>query len=343
MGDADAPTTVSHVAFLDRYLLANEIGSANFHFSAVNAPTTWDAEYAVPEAKMDDLSALLVEDLKIALMGEKTLEVWYDDGSTPFVREEQGYISRGTVAKYSFVWCESQNTFVWMDENRQVVMLNGLTPITLSGVMSKYIEGFTSVTDALGDAVVIGGRPYYILSFPTEGKTLVVDFNSKQWYEWGYWKSATATYEKFRGNSFCYSPAWNITLVGDRANGKVYKFDTTNYDDDGDTLRAMVRTAHYNHGTEEKLKFSNKLTFRLKRTSVVSTDATPDLLVKYRDNGSTSWKNEHTVTLQQIGDTEFRASISRLGSYYSRQYQLVLSDAFPLCIVSMEETFDYEA
>jgi hypothetical protein len=290
------------VAFLDRYLLANEVGSANFHFSYVNVPTQWDAEYAVPEAKMDDLSALLVEDLKIALMGEKTLEVWYDDGSTPFVREPQGYVSRGTVAKYSFVWCESQNTFVWMDENRQVVMLNGLTPITLSGVMSKYIEGFTSVTDALGDAVVIGGRPYYILSFPTEGKTLVVDFNSKQWYEWGYWKSATATYERFR-----------------------------------------VRTAHYNHGTEEKLKFSNKLTFRLKRTSVVSTDATPDLLVKYRDNGSTSWKNEHTVTLQQIGDTEFRASISRLGSYYSRQYQLVLSDAFPLCIVSMEETFDYEA
>jgi len=134
-----------------------------------------------------------------------------------------------------------------------------------------------------------------------------------------------------------------MTLAGDRANGKIYTFDATNYDDAGDTLRAMVRTAHYNHGTEEKRKFSSKLTFRLKRTSVVSEDATPDLLLKYRDNGSTLWKNEHTVALNQIGDTEFRATIDRLGSYYSRQYEIALSDSYPLCLVGVWETFDFEA
>jgi len=342
MADADAPTTVSHVAFLDRYLLANEISSALFHYSAVGSPTVWAAEYAEAEAKKDDLLALGVEDLKIGLFGQKTTEFWYDDGTTPFIRETQGYVSRGTSAKYSPVWCDAQNTWAWLDQNRQAVMLNGVTPVPISLTLSKYIDTFTSVTDCIGDFVTIAGRPYLIFGFPAEDKTLVWDFNSARWYEWAYWSTSTATYSRFRGNSFCFSPAWNVTLAGDRANGKVYKFDTTNYDDDGDTLRAMVRTAHYNHGTESKRKFSNKLIFRLKRTSVVSDDATPDLMVKYRDNGSALWKNEHSVSLQQIGDTEFRGTISRLGSYYSRQYQITLSDAYPLCLVSMEEDVEIE-
>jgi len=342
MADADAPTTVSHVAFLDRYLLGNELSSALFHWSDVNDPTAWSGNYAEAEAKMDELLALLVEDLKICLLGEKTLEIWYDDGSTPFIREAQGYVSRGTSAKYSFVWCDTLNTFAWLDQNRQVVALSGVSPIPLSQTMSKYIEGFTSVTDCLGDSIIVGGRPYLIFSFPSEGKTLVYDWTSKQWYEWGYWNSGTATYGQFRGGCFCFSPYWNMTLAGDRANGKVYKFSSTTYTDDGNTMRSMIRTAHYNHDTEERLKFSNKLTFRVKRTNVVSEDSTPDLMVKYRDNGETSWNNEHTVTLQQVGDTEYRGTISRLGSYYSRQYELSLSDAYALCIVSMEENFDYE-
>jgi len=104
----------------------------------------------------------------------------------------------------------------------------------------------------------------------------------------------------------------------------------------------MVRTAHYNWGTESKRKFCNALYFRVKRTQVVTEDATPDLMVKYRDNGSTSWKNEHTVTLQQVGDTEFIGKVFRLGSYYSRQWQFTLSDSYPLCLVSVEEDFDIE-
>ena len=342
MADADAPTSVDFVAFLDRYLLANESGTGNFHWSDVNAPTDWSGNYAEAESKKDDLAAFLVENLELYLLGRKTMEVWYDDGTTPFIRVPQGYIPRGTVAPYSFAWCAGQNTFVWMDENRQVVMLDGRTPVPLSLTMTKYIQTFTTVTDAEADYMEIAGRPYYVLSFPSEEKCLAYDFTSARWYEWGYWNSSTATYNRFRGNCYCLAPAWNKALIGDRANGKIYELDNTIYNDDGDTLRTMIRTAHYNHGTELKRKTSNSETFRLKRTNVVSTDDTPDLIVDYRDNGSTLWTDSHTVTLQQIGNTEFRGQIHRLGSYYSRQWRFVLSDDYPLCLVSVEEDIDFE-
>lgn len=341
MADADAPTAVKTVAFLDQRLLANEVGSRKCHYSNVNAPDTWDANYISKEAQPDNLKALAVKNLELYLLGEKTLEPWVTDASTDFRRLDQGFTERGTVADATFRYCDADSTFYWLDNNRHVVKLSGRTAIPVSLTMTKFIQGFSTVTDATGDYLEIGGRPYYILSFPTEGYCLVYDFTKASWYRWGYWNSGTSAHDRFRGNCFCLAPAWNYVLAGDRANGKVYRFSPTAYDDAEDDLVSLIRTAHYNHGSEAVRKFSHALYFRLKRTSVVADDATPDLLVRYRDNGSTVWSSEITVSLQQVGNTEFRGRLSRLGSYYSRQWEFVLSDAYPLCLVSVEE--DVEA
>ena len=340
--DADAPVTVTHVAALDRYLLANEVGTGLFWWSDVNAPEAWSGNYAEAEAIPDDLKALLVSNLEISLLGSQSLEIYGDDGSSPFSRFNQGFVQSGTVAPYSFSYSASQGVLLWLSENRQAVMQQGRTPVPLSVTMSKYIAGFAAVTDALGDCVELLGRPYYVLQFPTDGKCLVFDFTAKNWYEWGYWDSGTSSYDAFRGNCFAYSPAWNMTLVGDRANGKIYKFSDSTYTDNTGILRSMVRTGHYNHDTEAARKFCNALYFRLKRTNVVAVDATPDLMVKWRDNGKTAWSSEQSVSLQQVGNTEFRGKLTRLGSYYSRQWEFALSDEYPLCLVSVEEDVEIE-
>ena len=341
LADADAPTDVTHVAFLDRYILGNDGGTGNFYSSDVNAPTAWSGYYNEAEGSPDRLLALIVANREINALGSKSLEIFYNDGTSPFSRLAQGYIQRGTIAPYSFAFCVSQNALCWLDEYRQVVIASGRTPVPLSLTMTKYIQGFTTVTDAIGDYVEMNGRPYYVLHFPTEQKTIAFDFTAKNWYQWGNWNSGTASYDAFRGNCYAYCPDWNLTLVGDRANGKIYKFSDTTYTDNAGTLRSLVRTAHYNHGSEATRKSCNGLYLRLKRTNVVSEDTTPDLMIRWRDNGSTVWTDYQSLTLQQIGNTEFRAFMTRLGSYYTRQWEFILSDAFPLCIVSAEE--DVEA
>lgn len=342
VADADAPTDVTHVAFLDRYLIASEFGTALFHWSDVNEPDTWTGNFAEAEAQPDKLQGLEVENGEIYLFGANSTEVWVNDGSTPFSRLSQGYIQNGTLAAYSPAFCQSENTFCWLDRTKQVVKLNERITVPLSLTINKYLSTFTTVQDATGDYVVIAGRPYYILSFPTENASIVYDFTSAQWYEWGYWVSGSASYERFRGNSYCFAYPWGYTLVGDRANGKVYRFDVSTYQDNGETLRSMVRTGHINRDTETKRKYCNGLYFRLKRTSSVSDDGTPDLMVKYRDNGRTEWTSEKSVTLHQVSNTEFRGKLTRLGGYYNRQWEFALSDAYPLCMVSIEEDFDYE-
>jgi len=342
MADADAPTAVSHVAVLDRYLIGNEATTGNFHWADVNAPTTWTGNYSEAEANPDRLVALDAQNLNLFLLGKKTLEKWYDDGSTPFIRLYQGLVQSGTVATYSFAWCNAVQTFCWMDENRRVVLLEGGRAVPLSLTINKYIQGFETVSDAIGDYVEIVGRPFYILTFPSEEKVLAYDFISKNWYRLGSWNATTAEYDLYRGNCYCLAPAWNLNLMGDRANGLIYKLGATTYDEDGSLLRTLIQTASYNHGTEASRKYCNGLYIRLKRTQVVTLDGTPDIMLRYRDDGNTTWTTERSLAMQSVGNTEFIAYTTRLGSYYSRQWQFYATDAYPLCIVSVEEDVDIE-
>lgn len=342
MADADAPTEVTHVAILDKYLIANEVDSGNFHWSDVNAPTTWTGNYSEAEANPDYLVAMDVQNLTLHLQGRQNLEKFYDDGSTPFIRLYQGVIQSGTVAPYSFTWCNAVQAFCCLDSYRRVIMIAEGMAVPLSLAINKYIQGFSTVSDAIGDYVEIVGRPFYVLTFPSEEKVLAYDFVSKNWYRLASWNATSGEYDLYRGNCYCLAPAWNMTLMGDKSNGKIYKLDPTIYDEDGSLLRSMIQTAHYNHGMASNRKFCNGLYIRLKRTEVVTEDGTPDLMVQYRDDGDTTWTTARSLTMHSSSNTEFLAYATRLGSYYSRQWKFYLTDAYPLCIAEVTEDVDVE-
>lgn len=368
LADADAPTTVSHVAAINGYLLANKVGTQIFHFAETGTPETWPGNFASAEAQPDLIQSVGVANERIYLFGTETTEVWRNDGSTPFVREYQGHIQRGTIAKNSVIW--GDGTWYWLDDYRQVVRLNGLQVEVLSLSINKYIQQFGTVSDAVGDYGLIDGRPYYFLHFPTEGKTLVLDLlpspEGYQWYELG--RFANGTYDRWIGNAYCLAKGWNYALVGDRRTGLVYKISGTYFDNAGETLRTMVRTGHVTRGTMRKRKRSFGVTFRLKRTQSTATQEggelrqengviltteggdpilaesiAPDynLIVRWRDNGTTTYSNERTIPLTRLSDTDFRATLTRCGMYYSRQWEFYAAESAPLVLVSAEEEFEY--
>lgn len=340
IADADAPTTVSHVDVLHKYLLALEKDTEKLWFSIVDTPTSWDNDWISAEAKFDLLKSMGVSNDRIYLVGSGTTEVWIDDGSTPLVKEIQGYIQAGTISPYTLTLCNG--VWYWLDDERKVVRLKGITPEVLSITANKYIQDFSSVTDALGDYVSFNGRPFYILSFPTDGKTLAFDiYNGGIWYELGYWNSGTSSHDRYRGNCITLAKSWNLTLIGDRSNGKVYKTSSTNYQDDGDTMRSLVRTPHINHGYQSIRKQPRSITFHVKRFEIGESYADSTLLVKWRDDGATDWQTEKTITLGQSGDTDFMYKLWIGGIYYSRQYEVSFTDNAPLVLRAIEEDFDF--
>lgn len=339
MADADAPTTVSHLAVLHKYLLALKKDTEEMWFSVVDDPTNWQNDWVTAEAKFDLLKSMGSSQDEIYLMGSGTGEVWYDDGSTPIAKQERGYIESGVIAPYSFALCNG--IWYWIDDERKVVRLNGRTPEVLSNTMNKYIQDFTTVNDAIGDYISVYGRPHYVISFPIEGKTLAYDIYNQMWSEWGFWNTGTSEHDRWRGNCTTLAKGWNLQLIGDRANGKVYKFGTSTYQDNGSTLKSLLRTPTINHGYESMLKNPRRLIFHAKRYSSPGDYSDAQLLVKWRDNGATTWGTEHTITLGKVGETSYRAELWVGTPYYDRQYEISFTDNAPISLRAVEEDFDY--
>jgi hypothetical protein len=167
----------------------------------------------------------------------------------------------------------------------------------------------------------------------------VYDYKNDDWSEWGYWNSTKAEYEPWIGECVEYVPAWNLHLVGSRKDGKIYKMSTSYYDDDGNTMRTARRTGYIDHDTLARKKCTS-LTLKFKKGAGQTSGGTPYVMIKWRDDGKSTWSNEHWVSLGKIGETEFITTLHRLGIYRSRQYEIAVTDAVPLVIVDAEAEVD---
>ena len=336
MADGDAPTVVSHVGIMDRFLLGNEVDTGKFHRSDVNAPTSWPGDSDVAESESDNLLALGTSDSYIWLLGSRTMEMWRNDGATPFVKEF--VIQSGTLAKHSLVWVDG--TWKWLDQNRQMVMVVNRAAKVTSLAINDYLQGFGTVTDCMADFILFRGRPFAVFTFPSEEKTLVWDFLKSFWYEWSYWHPRNAEYERWRGNCSCLAEAWGTTLIGDKTTSKIYKLDDDTYQDDGDTIRVMIRTAHIDRGTLSRKKRSHALYFKFKGKNV-QAGTTYQLMMRWRNNGEDAWRGERLIALHSAGGNILRGRINRMGSYYTRQYEFSFTDNIELILMSIEEDFEY--
>ena len=113
IADPDAPTTASQIAFVDGYILA--IDSSNkFYWSDVNAGTSWNAlSFATAAGSPDLLNAIKVYNREIYLFGQRSIEIWENDGTTPFARVPGGFIQSGCSAPSAVI--EDENSLYWLD------------------------------------------------------------------------------------------------------------------------------------------------------------------------------------------------------------------------------------
>jgi hypothetical protein len=318
MADADAPTTVSHVAFLDQYILANDIGTDDFYFSEPGDGTVWDNEWFSAETDPDFITALAVKDREILVTGPESNEIWINDLESPFSRKDPAYIQEGIVAPYSMV--HANGIWFGLSENKEIVVLRGRLTVPIDPGINEVIQGFTTVNDCLADTFKRAGKTFLMFSFPSEERTLVLDLSNGFFYEYGYWNTGLAEYKRYKGNCIAYAKGWNKTLVGDRSSGKIYEMSDSVYSDDGDIIRALRTTGHISHGTMNK-KTSHGIRVRVKVTKPVPA-VEPNLLVQFNDDGEGVWSTEYSIPLARASNTDFIGYLpGPLGSYNTRQWR----------------------
>jgi hypothetical protein len=265
--DAGAPMDFcDHVAYLDGYILGNYVNTQTFYYTNLltetnTTPATWNFVGINAEGSPDPLFSLKVGWREIMLFGFNSTEIWYNSGDTiPFARLEGSFIEQGCIARYSPAMAD--NTWMWLNHERQVIRLEGRTPQVISQPIDNYLKDFAKVDDAIG--TIVDG--FYVLSFPYADYTLAYNLKTKSWSIWAKWEPEKAGYNRWLGQLSVFVPEWNVHIVAGRTGGMLYVYDKSLMTDNGELIRTVYRSAHFDHGTLKR-KRSKRLYLRVKRGS----------------------------------------------------------------------------
>lgn len=338
IADTDAPTNCSHVAYLDGYILANNVGTQQVNYSNNEAPFTWDANhYFSAVSDGDNLTALHVFQREVYLFGPQSVEIWENDGQAPFVPVPGGILQVGCSAPLSVA--STDNGVYFFDNNRRLVRFAGKSVEPLSTDYDKEIESFTSIADCRALRIKISGIPFIVFQMGNAGRTLVYNYRDDTWSEWGRWVSQAGQYERWLVDGYCYCTDWNVHLCGSRKDSKIYALSKDYIDDAGEAIRFCRETGHIDYGVHTR-KRSNEITVKLKRgdthTPISGRDRT--LSIEILDDNKN--QRRRTIDLGNAGENEIVVPIGRTGIYRTRKYSLVSTAPVNLIISEAKESFD---
>jgi hypothetical protein len=253
----------------------------------------------------------------------------------------------------------------------QIMMMQGYKPTRISTHAVEYSLVNQYIDDAIAWTYQLEGHEVYVVSFPTINITWAYDIASGMWHKWLY-TDTTGTYSRHRGN--CCAEFQGMVLVGDYANGKIYELDKFNYTDDGVNVRRLRRAPHLvsdfqrQYFEELQIQFqpgvgttglsqnqniflqapyyippTANLVIPATQTVVLgiqnainssTTTTNPQAMLRWSDDGGSTWSNEHWTTIGAMGKYQNRAIWRRLGTARDRVFEVVVSDPVKAVIVS---------
>jgi hypothetical protein len=328
-------TGATSVDIVDNYFVYNRPDTQQFGASAVLSPISSSVSFGSKDGAPDDLVSLIVDHREVYLLGEVSSEVWIDAGTSPFPLQRIPGTStqHGIAAKYSVA--RLGNSFAYLSRNirgqAQIVQMNGYVPTRISTHAVENSLTNQNVSNAVAWTYQLEGHEVYVISFPSIQLTWCYDVASQMWHKWLYTNNL-GQYERARGN--CCAQFQGLVLIGDYENGKIYKLDKDNYTDDGQQVRRLRRAPHL--VADFQRQYFDELQIQFQPGVGLSTGQgdNPQAMLKWSDDGGSTWSNEHWVTIGAIGRYANRAIWRRLGWARDRVFEVAISDPVKAVIVS---------
>jgi len=328
-------TSGSAVDIVDNYFVYNRPDTQQFGASAALSPISPALSFGSKDGAPDDLVSLIVDHREIYLLGEVSSEVWIDAGTSPFPFQRIPGTStqHGIAAKFSVA--RLGNSFAYLSRNirgqAQIVQMNGYVPTRISTHAVENSLTNQVISNAIAWTYQLEGHEVYVISFPSINLTWAYDVASGMWHKWLYTNNL-GQYERARGN--CCVQFQGLVMVGDYSNGKIYKLDPLNYTDDGQHVRRLRRAPHL--VSDFQREYFDELQIQFQPGVGLSTGQgeNPQAMLRWSDNGGSTWSNEHWTTIGLIGKYANRAIWRRLGTARDRVFEVSISDPVKAVIIS---------
>ena len=325
---------------IDNYIAYNKPNSQLWAVTDLGSQFSTTGYFGAKDGSPDNLVALICDHRQVYLLGEFTTEVWVDVGTQipgiitfPFQRISGASSQNGLAAPFSLARFAETFMFVSRDTlgTATIGQMRGYEYQRVSTHAVEYSLIGVNVSNARAYAYQVQGHEFYVVTFPDADLTWVYDLATQQWHKWLSWDSATG-YHRHRSN--CGMAFANKTIVGDYENGKVYSLEFDKYTDNGSTIRRLRRAPHITTDLQRQFFEEFQIQFQPGVGLPVGQGQNPQAMLRWSNDGGSTWSNEHWVSIGQIGRYQNRAIWRRLGWSRDRIFEVAITDPVKAVIVS---------
>lgn len=335
--DADLPADIAWITSHLGYFLAVSPGTDQFFVSDLNDGTSWNAlSFDSAEIDRDTLTAILPINQTVWMLGDRTMELWYNDPSiaspaAPYSRRSGGARPIGCAAAFTSIVIGGNG--YWLAQNDSGLI--GIVEANESGVkvistrpMLESMNSYTSIDDAFAWTYTVDSHVFYVITFPdtetARGRTWQYDISTGKWTELESVNPTQPLVEPYtRHTANCHVYLNRKHLIGDFASGKLYELSSSAYDEDGNTIRRQITSAHIR--ADRKYISMNQLEVNVQNDiGTVSED--PDIVLEVSKDEGNTWPIELTRQAGVLGEHKDRVLWSRLGSGRSFTLRFTMTD-----------------
>ena len=301
--DLLAPITL---AFSDGYF-GITTAQNKWQIGAIDDASAWDGlDFAAADGDPDALIRIAALQAQFYLFGEKTIEVWQDNGNADFPYSRSFVIPIGLLASNSVATVAE--TFAWVAHDRTVRLLgSGDTAQVISTPkVEADIQDIEDPSTIRAASWSSRGHTFYALTCPQW--THVYDTRMQRWHE-------RQTYGR-KNWRIAFVLAFGTKLIaGDADTGAMFEMSPRFKDDAGDPLVSSV-TPPTVHAFPQRVTH-DALYIDVQRGVGTGQgepqDIDPEMMVEWSHDGGETFKTQRAIKLGRQGQNLTRVRTHRLG------------------------------
>lgn len=294
-----------------------------------------------------DIVAVFINQYNLLVFKKFNTEIWQltQNNGFPYAPIQGSTLDNGCVAPFSIAIANNQP--IWLSQNSQgnalvLTMSNYQCVNILDEDSQNLISELTTITDAEGYTFQMYGHLFYVLNFPTENRSFILDIRTgvltqlASWYVEGHDQSGNPNYALGRHLSHLYT-FWNGQhIVGDYRGGgvlltlqpEVYTDYNCGYDN---SIYREIECAVI-HDNKNRI-FLDDLEIEMETgVSPVQTGNTtainqPLLNISTSDDYGQTFNRIESVSMGTLGQYTQRVKLFKLGN--ARQWVIKLNSSHP--------------
>jgi hypothetical protein len=343
--DPDFPNGVRQCTYQDGYFIVTGDGTEQFYINETpGVGTQWSGvDFASAEGSPDSTLTCISDHRELWLFGAESSEIWVNTGNPdfPFERTGNAFIQVGTAAANSVQAMD--NTLYWLGRDTSgagiVYKAQGYTPVRISThAIEREIQSYAVISDAIAMTYEQEGHAFYVLTFPSEGKTWVYDASTGFWHQRAWRDPNLNTLHRWRPNCHIYFN--NEHLVGDFETGDVYALDLDTYTDDGDPM-LFLRATQCQDSDDGSRVFYDFLTVDMETGVGLATGqgSNPLIMLRWSNDGGHTWSEYRTMSIGAVGKYMARARFTRMGQGRNRVWEISITDPVKRAVIGAYTRF----